>query len=491
MRSVPALRIIPLNADEPRSGGRFVLLWMIAQRRTRSNFALQRAVEWGRRLGKPVLVFEALRCDHRWASHRLHAFIIQGMADNAAACREAGVRYYPYVEPAAGAGKGLLAALASEACVVVTDDYPTHMLRHMAGAGAVQAGVRLEAIDGNGLLPLRATDKAWPSAYSFRRMLQRELPVHLEELPEAEPLAAAAELGQAVVPHEVLERWAPATRELLELRAGTLDALPIDASVAPVETRGGAEAGGAALRRFVDWRLERYATARNEPQEDVPSGLSPYLHFGHVSVFEILDAVAAREGWRPEMIAVRGSGQREGWWRMSEPAESFMDELVTWREVGFNFCHLRADYDRWESLPDWARATLDEHADDEREQTYTLEEFERARTHDPLWNAAQRQLRHEGCIHNYLRMLWGKKILQWTASPREALAVMVELNNKYAIDGRDPNSYTGIMWVLGRYDRPWGPERPIFGKIRYMTSENTARKVKVKDYIRHYTSLGE
>jgi deoxyribodipyrimidine photo-lyase len=176
---------------------------------------------------------------------------------------------------------------------------------------------------------------------------------------------------------------------------------------------------------------------------------------------------------------------------MSEPAESFMDELVTWREVGFNFCHLRADYDRWESLPDWARATLDEHADDEREQTYTLEEFERARTHDPLWNAAQRQLRHEGCIHNYLRMLWGKKILQWTASPREALAVMVELNNKYAIDGRDPNSYTGIMWVLGRYDRPWGPERPIFGKIRYMTSENTARKVKVKDYIRHYTSLGE
>ena len=172
--------------------------------------------------------------------------------------------------------------------------------------------------------------------------------------------------------------------------------------------------------------------------------------------------------------------------------ESFLDELITWREIGFNMCALRpSDYDQFESLPDWAQQTLGEHADDPREFVYSLEAFEQARTHDPIWNAAQRQLVREGRIHNYLRMLWGKKILHWTASPQEALAVMIELNNKYAIDGRDPNSYSGIFWVLGRYDRAWGPEREVFGKIRYMTSQSTQSKLKMKHYLAEYGVEGQ
>ncbi|MEM7518000.1 MAG: hypothetical protein AAF368_13895 [Planctomycetota bacterium] len=159
---------------------------------------------------------------------------------------------------------------------------------------------------------------------------------------------------------------------------------------------------------------------------------------------------------------------------------------MTWRELGFNACTYVPNYDKFESLPDFALTTLAEHAGDKREYLYTLEQFERGQTHDKLWNAAQMQLVREGIIHNYLRMLWGKKILEWTKSPREALDVMIELNNKFALDGRDPNSYSGIFWVLGRYDRAWGPERPIYGKIRYMTSENTARKVRVKDYVVKY-----
>jgi deoxyribodipyrimidine photo-lyase len=155
--------------------------------------------------------------------------------------------------------------------------------------------------------------------------------------------------------------------------------------------------------------------------------------------------------------------------------------------LGFNVCRFRDDHDRFSSLPPWARATLEDHADDPREYTYTMEEFERAETHDPLWNAAQNQLRREGYIHNYLRMLWGKKILEWSPSPEAALHTMVHLNNRWALDGRDPNSYSGIFWVLGRHDRPWGPERPIFGKIRYMSSDNTARKVPVKGYIERYS----
>jgi len=156
-----------------------------------------------------------------------------------------------------------------------------------------------------------------------------------------------------------------------------------------------------------------------------------------------------------------------------------------------NFCQRRNDYDQFESLPAWALKTLRLHTRDQRSYVYTLEQFERAKTHDPLRNAAQTQLVREGRIHNYLRMLWGKKILEWTRSPAKALEIMVELNNKYALDGRDPNSYSGIFWCLGRYDRPWGPERPVLGTVRYMSSENTARKFNVRGYVQEYDSSFE
>jgi deoxyribodipyrimidine photo-lyase len=180
-----------------------------------------------------------------------------------------------------------------------------------------------------------------------------------------------------------------------------------------------------------------------------------------------------------------------GFWNMGQSAEAFMDQLMTWREIGLNMCWRESNYDRYESLPDWAQKTLEEHAADQRPYLYTPEEFEAAQTHDALWNAAQRQLVGEGRIHNYLRMLWGKKILHWSQSPREALNIMIHLNNKYALDGRDPNSYSGIFWVLGRYDRAWGPEREVFGKIRYMTSESTRSKFSVKGYLQRYAELPE
>ena len=169
--------------------------------------------------------------------------------------------------------------------------------------------------------------------------------------------------------------------------------------------------------------------------------------------------------------------------------ESFLDELVTWREIGFNMCWQRDDYDQFDSLPDWAQKTLHDHEGDIRPSLYSLEEFETGATHDPLWNAAQTQLLQEGRIHNYLRMLWGKKILHWSETPRDALEIMIQLNNKYAIDGCDPSSYSGIFWVLGRYDRAWGPEREVFGKVRYMTSENTARKFRVRNYVKQFSSV--
>jgi deoxyribodipyrimidine photo-lyase len=274
--------------------------------------------------------------------------------------------------------------------------------------------------------------------------------------------------------------------KLLTGEGEALNALPIDHSVAPTPIRGGASAADRTLREFIDHRLERYSDERNRPETKATSGLSPYLHFGHISAHEVFLEIMRRERWTPEDVVPPANGRRAGWWGLSANAEAFLDQLVTWRELGFNVCHHRPDHDRWESLPDWATATLSRHARDRREYLYTVDEFANAETHDALWNAAQTQLLREGTIHNYLRMLWGKKILEWTSEPREALEVMVELNNRYALDGRDPNSYSGIFWVLGRHDRPWGPERPIFGTVRYMSSTNTARKFPVRKYLERY-----
>ena len=197
---------------------------------------------------------------------------------------------------------------------------------------------------------------------------------------------------------------------------------------------------------------------------------------------EAFDRLARREAWTPARVSEEVTARREGWWGMSKGAEAWLDELVTWREIGFNFAAERADYDRYDSLPDWAQNTLAEHAADPREHVYDLDAFDAAATHDALWNAAQRQLRREGVIHNYLRMLWGKKILEWSPDPRAALEVMIELNNRYALDGRDPNSYSGIFWVLGRFDRGW-PERAVYGTVRSMSSESTRRKVRLSRYL--------
>lgn len=487
MNRVPAIRIRPVNDAPPNPDGEYVLYWMTAARRPHWNFGLQRAVERAEETGRPLVILEALRCDYPWACDRFHSFILNGMEENRKHFEGRPVLYHPWVERRAGEGKGLLWALASRALAVVTDDFPAFFLPRMLRSAAFQVSVRLEAVDSNGLFPMNATDRTFTAAHSFRRHLQKTLPEHLERFPREDPLETVSLPRMESLPEEITGRWPEAPAALLAADPEALKGLPLDHSVEAVETRGGFEEAGNVLRRFLREKLHAYPEARNHPDDDAGSGLSPYLHFGHISSHQVFSELADSEEWSPDRLSNVATGRREGWWGMSEGAEAFLDQCVTWREIGFNMCARRGDYDRFESLPDWAVTDLTIRAADAREYVYSPGEFESAATHDPLWNAAQTQLLREGRIHNYLRMLWGKKILEWSASPREALAVMTELNNKYALDGRDPNSTSGIFWVLGRYDRPWGPVRKIYGRVRYMSSANTLRKVRTSEYLERYS----
>lgn len=483
---VPNCRIQACHRAPVRGDAQFVLYWMTANRRLRWNYALDRACEWAEKLGRPLIVLEALRCDYRWASVRLHRFILQGMADNQRAAAGNPLTYFPYVEELPQAGRGLLAALAERACVVVTDDFPCFFLPRMTAAFAARAAVLVEQVDSNGLWPMRQGDKVFARAVDFRWHLQRELPPWLSELPRADPWQGRQLPRPGELPAEIVRRWPPASSQALAAAPETLARLPIDQTVGPALLAGGSRAGQAQLQSFLDERLPIYHESRSDISVDAASGLSPYLHFGHISAHQVFAELAAREEWRPDCIRARPNGAREGWWGMSPAAENFLDECITWRELGYNFCARREDYDQYESLPEWAQATLAEHAGDPRPWVYSREQLAAAQTHDPLWNAAQTQLVREGRLHNYLRMLWGKKILEWSPSPAEAWETLIELNNRFAVDGRNPNSYSGIGWSLGRYDRPWGPKRPIFGTIRYMSSGNTARKFKVDGYLAQY-----
>lgn len=468
---VPASRIRAANRNSVVGSGEFVLYWMIANRRRSYNFALQRAVEWAAELRKPLVIVEGLNTNYPWASDRIHAFVVGGMRSNAAAFGNARVTYVPWVQR----GKRILEIVPS-ACVVVSDDYPAFVIPRWTDVVASQCPVLFETVDASCIVPFRSTQRTFQTAASFRRYVQTRLPADLDHLPSPDALA---DVDLPRLPARLRESY-PAD----DLEWGSL---PIDHSVDPVKGfNGGEREAKIRLASFLKAGLRDYADGRNDVVTEHSSRLSPYLHFGHLSSHEVFYEITRRERWKREAMADRASGRRAGWWHMGADAEAFLDQFITWRELGFNRCATDPHFDKFESLPEWALATLEKHAGDSRKYRYTLEQFENAATHDPLWNAAQRQLLREGRIHNYLRMLWGKKILEWSRRVEDALDSMIHLNNKYALDGRDPNSYSGIFWVLGRYDRPWGPERPIFGTVRYMSSENTARKLSVRSYLERY-----
>ncbi len=483
----PQRRLVWTNDETPRADAACVLYWMTAFRRLGWNFALERAVAWAETLGKPLVIVETWSTLFPWSSLRQLHFLLGGMKEKAEQLRRGPGTYHPFVETGKGQVVELFRRLSPFVACVVTDFYPLRPWRKQLMEVARTVERRIEAVDSNGLVPLLASSQIFARAFDFRRFWQRNFWDFYGEQPLASPLAKLkasqslpAALRKVLDEHRLnIEELSPGHPRWKSVR--------FDCDVRPVDIPGGTGAARERLDRFVLSQLPTYADHRNHPDLRATSGLSPYLHWGFLSPQEIFAALVQAEGWTPERCRRKADGS-VGFLGMGRGAEVFLDQLLTWREIGFNFTMLVDNYDRFESLPRWAQETLRQHNSDQRPYVYSRAELEAAKTHDPLWNAAQNELCTTGLVHNYMRMLWGKKILEWTKTAEEALEIMIDLNNKYALDAEDPNSYSGIFWILGRYDRPWGPERPIFGKIRYMSTDAAARKLRLKNYLGLYAS---
>lgn len=433
-----ALRVTRVAGDEnPR--GDFVLYWAQASRRLRQNLGLEHAIARADALGVPVVVYEALRPDYPYANDRLHAFVVDGVAQNRRDAAARGLRYLFFLPRTRDEARGVVRRLASRARLVVTDDYPTFILRDQTRAFAARTPVALELVDGNGLLPMRAMPKEQYAAKQFRDRAYKLLERHWTPIRDAE-----------------VRRFFRGDLDVDETLHPIADCA-IDHSIAPVATKGGREAALARLEAFVRESLDGYAKLHSKSPQHT-SGLSPYLHFGHLGIHEIA-----------ERILAAGAS--------AEDVDAFLEQAVIRRELSFNLCFFNERHESLEALPDWAKKTLDAHRRDRRKPLYDAAELEAAETYDEVWNAAQQQLLGTGTMHGYLRMLWGKKAIEWMETPEAAHAFLVEQHGKYALDGRDPNTHAGVLWCFGKHDRPWAPQRPIFGMVRWMSSESTRKKL--------------
>jgi deoxyribodipyrimidine photo-lyase len=450
-------RVTKLNNAKENTKARYVLYWMQMFKRASHNYALNFAIHMANEKRLPLVVYEGLKFYYPWANDRLHTFILEGIAEKHTEFSERGIRYIFYLQRNERDSKNTVARLAKEAALLVTDDYPCFIIPDH-NARIARLNVPVYIVDANGMVPLAALPKEEYAAYTIRPKIRRLLP----NLPRA-----------IVTPHLDVQKPAldvdcPETTVSSDNIAELVNQCDIDHSVKPSKLyRGGTKAGRKRLTHFVRGILPHYDKTRNEPSLDGSSRLSPYLHFGFLSIQEVIDAVERAKAPKPAK-------------------EAFLEQAIVRRELSFNFTRHNRHYDSLKSLPDWALKTMRDHADDRRPDLLDDEMIERAETYDELWNAAQRELVCTGLLHNYMRMLWGKRVIEWQRSYEMAFEVLVHLNNKYALDGRDPNSYAGILWCFGKHDRPWF-EREVFGTIRYMSSQSMAKKFRAGEHVRGHS----
>ncbi|HVT08091.1 MAG TPA: deoxyribodipyrimidine photo-lyase [Polyangia bacterium] len=433
----------------PARGGRFVLYWMQQSQRATGNHALEYAIQRANALGLPVRVGFGLTDGYPEATWRHFHFMVEGLIETAAALEARGI---PFVLRH-GSPPEVALALAHGAAELVCDRGYLRLQRRWREEVAAAAPCPVTQVESDAVVPAAAAStRAELGARTLRPRITRRLDeflIHLKPTP-------------------------PAVRgEAAEARGVTLDdpdtvlrGLRLDRSVAPVSRwfRGGTTQARKRLAAFTRDTLPRYASERSQPEAGAVSHLSMYLHFGQISPIDVA-------------LAVRGAAGAG-----DESAAKFVEELIVRRELGINFVTTTEAYDSWGAVPAWARATLARHARDPRPAVYSRAEMEDAATADPYFNAAMREMRFTGYLHNQMRMYWGKKILEWTPEPEAAHATALALNNRYLLDGRDPSSFANVGWIFGLHDRPW-PERPVFGTVRSMTAGGLERKSDISAYV--------
>lgn len=438
-------RIYSLN-NKPAGKGP-VLYWMSRDQRAEENPALDYAIRLCSAENKPLLVVFCLDPSYPMAYFRHMDFLLRGLHETAQTLDQRGISFLLMTGHPVSAIREVVAMYKPG--WVITDFDPLRIKMQWKSELAKELSVSFAEVDAHNVVPARfVSQKAEFGAYTLRPKMKRLLPLFLQDEDRPVYRGTRLELPVARTPMQLLATLGK--REVM-----------------PVAMQPGTSAAKEVCRTFIAEKLAVYNEQRNDPNRDVLSGLSPYLHFGQVSA-----AWVAREVLRSAAA--------------DDARDAFLEELLVRRELSDNYCLYQPLYDRMEGLPGWAKNELELHRRDEREYVYTTDAFETSATHDPLWNAAQRQMVTTGKMHGYMRMYWAKKILEWTATPEDAFKTAIFLNDKYSLDGRDPNGYAGIAWAIGGlHDRAWA-SRPVFGKIRYMNDRGCRRKFNVDQYISTY-----
>jgi deoxyribodipyrimidine photo-lyase len=456
VRDQLSLRVMPLNEKRLQPDGDYVLYWMQTTQRFEDNWALRFATLEADRIGKPLLIHQGLDPTYEYASDRFHTFMMEGARELAVRAEQLGLTYRFALRHRRDDDRRVLDRLARRAAIVVTDLLPTAGVEARSQRLAGRVSCRVLAVDSVGVVPSASFHKEEYAARTIRPKLAKLLPHSLEAVDDRPPKRA--------MPASVLASLADIWLDIAQCDiAAEVARCEIDHSIGPVSTRGGLIAARARLHAFAADGLHGYAERRRHPADSGGSSrLSPYLHNGMISPLEVVETVrAASPGVQ---------------------SETFLNEMLTWRELSLNFCLRNPHHRSLLALPDWVQRSMRAHADDPRDVTYTLEELESAASYDPIWNAGQRELVETGLMHNVVRMLWGKSVITWAPTYEKALEWLLHLNNKYSLDGRDPNSFGGIQWCFGKFDRPFAA-RPVWGTIRPMSLERAQSKYDVAGYV--------
>ncbi len=455
-----AERSLALNALRTDPEGEFVLYWMQSTHRLDDNWALRLAAQEADRLGLPMLIHQGLDPTYPYASDRVHTFVLEGARETARAARRRGLHYRFSLRRRRDDDRRVVDRLAARAALVVTDHYPTAGVHERSRRFAQRARCRVVAVDSAGVVPVSAFPRAEYGAFTIRRKLLHALEHYLQPVEDVAPRREPSPSLLRSLEDDGLDL------ERMDI-AAEVARCEIDHGVPPVALRAGSDAARARLDAFLRDGLRRYHERRREPaDEDGSSRLSRWLHFGMISPAEVVRAVVTH-----------ASG---------DALASFLDEMVVWRELALNHCWRATRPASLGTLPSWARATMASHERDRRPALYDRPTLERAASGDDLWNAAQRELLATGTMHNAVRQLWGKSVIPWSPTYRAALARLLYLNDRWALDGRDPNSVANILWCFGKFDRPF-PERPIWGKIRPMSLERARHKMDTRAYIARWS----